>query len=159
MWLLLLNILLPVIGATLWYWGGCGSRCYPGLPPLNKSWRRHAWPAIVGLAILINGFGWLDAAVVTTGLVVANSLGYGESKSWIWRCIVALSLGVPFVWLYPTPIWPLVTLITFIPLYALSLKRNWMTWGVVEATVGAAQGTCALMCVTFVHVFRVVFGV
>jgi hypothetical protein len=36
----------------------------------------------------------------------------------------------------------LTTLLTFAPLYLLSLKRNWMSWPVVEAITGATQGVC-----------------
>ena len=147
MLLILLNTLLAPIGALLWFWGGCGADCHPGLPPLNKSWRRHVWPAIVGLVLLLNGFAWLTATIVTGLMVAVNTLGYGHSKPWWYRCLVALALGLPFTVLFAIIPWPLLTLITFIPLYVLSLRRNWMTWGVVEGVVGATQGAIVLSCI------------
>jgi len=157
MWLMLLNVLLPAIGAVLWYWGGCGERCHPGLPPLNKSWRRHVWPAIAGLVLWINGFGWLKSALVAASTVGVNTLGYGEEKPWWYRVLVALVLGAPFLVLHLTP-WPLLTLVVFIPLYVLSLRHNWMTWGVVEAAVGATQGAILLTNVTILYMMRLFVG-
>ncbi len=154
---LLLNTLLPAIGAILWFWGGCGERCHPGLPPLNKSWRRHVWPAIAGLMLLVNGFGWLKVALVVASMVLVNSLGYGQNKSWLYRVFVALALGAPFLFLYLAP-WPLLTLVVFIPLYVLSLRHNWMIWGVVEAAVGATQGAILSIIVTILHTMHLFFG-
>ncbi len=155
---ILLNTLLVPLGAILWFWGGCGADCQPGLPPFHKSWRRHVWPVVVGLALLLNGFHWFPTTITTALLVGVNSLGYGEDKSWVWRVIVALALGVPFMVIYHLWIWPVVTLVTFIPLYMLSLKRNWMTWGVVEATVGASQGAIVLATILLHAVFQIMFG-
>lgn len=157
MWLLL-NTLLPAIGAILWFWGGCGASCHPGIPPLNKSWRRHVWPAIVGLVLWVNGFGWLKVALVTASMIGVNTLGYGHSKPWWYRTLVALALGAPFVFLF-TALWPVLTLAVFIPLYVLSLRRNWMTWGVVEAATGATQGAILLTIVTMLYSMRLFFGV
>ena len=154
----LLNTLLVPLGAVLWFWGGCGADCHPGLPPLNKSWRRHIWPAIVGLALLLNGFHWLSATIVAALLVLVNSQGYGESKSWWWRVAVALALGMPFMVISPMWIWPVITLVTFIPLYMLSLKHNWMTWGVVEAAVGASQGAIVLTITLIPMFFRLMLS-
>lgn len=147
MLLILLNTLLPAIGALLWFWGGCGADCHPGLPPLNKSWRRHIWPFVIGLVLLLNHVPLLTTGIVMALMVLVNSLGYGSDKSWSMRVIVALLLGAPFLILSTLP-WPLLTLLMFIPLYVLSLRRNWMTWGVVEATVGATQGAIVLMTLT-----------
>lgn len=158
MWLILLNTLLPPIGAILWFWGGCGEDCHPGLPPFNKSWRRHIWPAIVGLVLLLNGYDWLTSALVTGSMVFVNSLGYGHSKPWWYRVLVALALGAPFLFLLPA-LWPLLTLVAFIPLYVLSLRRNWMTWGVVEATVGATQGAIVLTNIVTLAIARILLGV
>ena len=146
MWLITLSALLPALGAILWYWGGCGERCHPGLPPLNKSWRRHVWPAVIGLTLWLAHFSLLIVGAVTVLAVLANTLGYGEDKRWWERIVVALSLGVPFMLLPILPLWapPLLTLVVFIPLYILSLRHNWMTWGVVEAAIGATQGALLL---------------
>lgn len=158
MWMLfLLNVLLVPAGAILWFWGGCGEDCHPGLPPLNKSWRRHIWPAIAGIMLMINGYGWLTSALVTGTMVAVNTLGYGHSKPWWYRVLVALALGAPFLFLLPT-LWPLLTLVVFIPLYALSLRRNWMTWGVVEAAVGATQGAILLTNILALMVAKIVLG-
>lgn len=143
----LVNILAVPLGALLWFWGGCGEDCRPGLPPFNKSWRRHVWPVVVGGLIILNGLPLLTAALVTGALVGVNSLGYGQDKDWEYRTIVALLLGAPFL-ILQLGLWPLITLMVFIPLYRLSLKRNWMTWGVVEAAVGAAQGAILLHLVS-----------
>jgi len=158
MWMIFLNALLPAIGAILWYWGGCGARCHPGLPPLNKSWRRYVWPVVVGLSLILNHFTWLEVGIVTVGLMIVNSLGYGESKSWGYRIAVALALGLPFIALIPWWGWPLLTLVVFIPLYILSLRHNWMTWGVVEAAVGATQGAIVLTNILVMYIVRVMFG-
>jgi len=155
---ILLNTLLPAVGGILWYWGGCGERCNPGLPPLNKAWRRYVWPVIAGLALYLNHFTWLEAGMVTVGMAIVNSLGYGEDKNWWYRIFVALALGAPFMALIPWA-WPLLTLVMFIPLYVLSLRHNWMTWGVVEATVGATQGAIVLTNILVLFVLRLMFGV
>ncbi len=157
MWLVLLNTLLPAIGAILWFWGGCGERCHPGLPPLNKSWRRHVWPTIAGLIIWVNGFGLLKAVLVAASMVLVNSLGYGQNKPWWYRVLVALALGAPFMFLYMAP-WPLLTLAVFIPLYVISLRHNWMAWNVVEAANGATQGGILLTIVTILWTMHLFFG-
>ncbi len=158
MWSILLCTLLPAVGAILWYWGGCGERCHPGLWPLNKAWRRYVWPVIAGLALYINHVTWLEAGIVTAGLMIVNSLGYGDAKPWWYRILVALELGLPFMAVILWP-WPLLTLVVFIPLYVLSLRHNWMTWGVVEAAVGATQGAIVLTNILVLFVLRVMFGV
>lgn len=159
MWLLLLTLLLPALGAILWYWGGCGERCHPGLPPLNKSWRRHVWPAVIGLTLWLNGVSLLTTGLVTVMTVLANTLGYGEDKRWWERVVVALLLGAPFMLLPMLPFWapPLLTLGVFIPLYLLSLRHNWMTWGVVEAAVGATQGALVLGSMAIILGFKLGF--
>lgn len=158
MWSLLLCTLLPAVGAILWYWGGCGARCHPGLPPLNKAWRRYVWPVIAGLALYLNHFTWLEAGIVAGAMMIVNSLGYGEDKKWWYRIVVALALGLPFMALILWP-WPLLTLVVFIPLYILSLRHDWMTWGVVEAAVGATQGAIVLSNILVLFVLRLMFGV
>ena len=156
--MILLNTLLPAIGAILWFWGGCGKSCHPGLPPLNKSWRRHVWPAIAGLWLWVNGFGWLNATLVTSSMILVNTLGYGEGKAWWYRGLVALGLGAPFLFLLSSIPWPLLTLVTFIPLYMLSLRHNWMTWGVVEAVNGATQGAILSTIITIFWVAKLFTG-
>ena len=145
--LLLLSVLLVPAGAVLWYLGGYGygDDGIPdvGLPKIGKGFRRYVWPAIAGLVVAVNKFiliGLLTAA----GLAIANSLGYGETKKWLYRIGVAILLGASAIFIYPTWVWPAATLVTFIPLYRLSLKYNWMTWHVVEAATGATQGACVL---------------
>ncbi|KKN01818.1 hypothetical protein LCGC14_1124000 [marine sediment metagenome] len=151
MLLQLLNILIVPLGAVMWFWGGCGSQCHPGLPPLNKSWRRHVWPVLIGITLYLNGITWQDSAFVGGLAVLANSLGYGHSKGWLQRILVAALLGAPFLVLNLTPLYVLATMLTFIPLYLLSRRYNWMTWGVVEAAVGATQGALVMTAIMGYH--------
>ncbi len=157
MWIHLLNLLIVPLGAVMWFWGGCGERCHPGLPPLNKSWRRHVWPLLMGITLYFNGISWQDSVFVGGLAVLANSLGYGESKGWWQRVLVAALLGAPFLVLNLNPLYVVASTLTFIPLYLLSLKRNWMTWGVVEAAVGAMQGGLVLTAITEHHL-RMLFS-
>ncbi len=152
MLLQLLNLMVVPIGAILWFWGGVGDGADNGLPPLHKSWRRHVWPVLIGITLYLNGITWQDSVFVGGLAVLANSLGYGHSKGWLQRILVAALLGTPFLILNLNPLWPLATLLTFIPLYVLSLKHNWMTWGVVEAAVGAVQGSIVLTVIMEHHI-------
>ena len=107
--------------------------------------------------LLLNGFPWFESLFVAVTMVGVNTLGYGEDKSWWYRVLVALALGVPFMILTLLP-WPLLTLAVFVPLYMLSLQHNWMTWGVVESAIGATQGAILLTNITMMTIIRSLVG-
>jgi len=153
MFSILVAILQVPIGGVLWFWGGCGADC-PDLPPAHKSWRRHVWPAIAGLICLLNGVPMLQAGLFTAALVGVNTLGYGKDKPWWYRVLVGFALGLPFMILFPNPLYPLASFLTFIPLYALSRKYNWQDWRVVETATGAVQGS--ILAVAFMERFMVI---
>jgi len=139
---MVLNLLLVPAGALLWFLGGRGADLDydPTVPKLHKKWRRIVWPIVAGVVAVLNGVPMLTALLMSASMGITLSLGYGESKSWPYRLGVAAALGLPFVLLQRSYLFPLTTLLTFVPMYYLSLKRNWMSWPVVEATIGATQG-------------------
>lgn len=143
--ILLLNLLLVPIGGVLWFLGGCGDECdHPEVPDLDKAWRRYIWPVVCGLVLLTNGISFRPIVMAAALMMVANAMGYGERKNWVERSLVALLLGIPAMFVYWSWVWPVATLLTFIPLYWLSLRYNWFTWHVVEVATGAMQGACIL---------------
>jgi len=141
-----LNLLVVPVGAVLWYLGGCGDECTHrgGLLPLNKKWRRLVWPGVVGLLLAGNGLPLIIAGGVATTMAMSLSMGYGEKKRWPERAMVGIFLGLPFVLINQSWVWPIVVAGTFMSLYWLSLRYNWMVWHVVEASMGATQGACIL---------------
>lgn len=145
----LLNLLMVPVGGIFWFLGGRGADLDydKDVPKLHKAWRRVVWPIIAGIVALLNGVPLMWAAATSAGLIGALSLGYGEGKNWIYRIVVALALGAPFMFIHHSAVYPLATLLTFVPLHWLSLKKNWMTWPVVEAMVGAVQGACLALAV------------
>jgi len=146
--MLITNLLLIPLGAVLWYLGGYGygDDGIPdeGLPNLAKGWRRYVLPLCHGINLLLNSVTLSAAFVSTAFMVTANSMGYGEKKNWAERALVAGLLGMPAMFVYWSWVWPMVTFLTFIPLYMISLRYGWMTWHVVEAATGAAQSACML---------------
>jgi hypothetical protein len=146
--MMLLNLLLVPIGAVLWYLGGYGygDDGIPdeGLPAIGKAFRRIVWPIVAGAVCVLNNVPWVQSIGVAIGLGIVNSLGYGESTRWWQRVVVGLSLGVPACLLSARLAWPIVAALTFIPLYRLSLRYNWMNWSVVEAAMGAIQAASIL---------------
>lgn len=141
-----ISLLLIPTGGVLWYLGGYGygDDGIPdeGLPAIGKAFRRVVWPVVVALVCALNSVPLIQSAGVAVGLGIVNSLGYGESKKWWYRALVGCALGLPILLLHNSLIYPLLTVLTFIPLYRLSLKYNWMTWPVVEAVTGAIQAAC-----------------
>lgn len=140
--LLLINLLTIPIGALLWFLGGRGADLDydKDVPQLHKSWRREVWPMISAIIWCLNGMGFLQASLIMGAKVGVLHLGYGE-KVPVWRQIlVSFLLGLPAWLIYHSWVWPVVTAITFSSLHWLSLKKNWMSWPVVEAIVGATQG-------------------
>lgn len=137
-----LNLLLVPVGALLWFLGGRGADLDydPTVPQLHKKWRRIVWPIVAGCVVFLNHTPLLRALAVSVLMGITLSLGYGQSKKWAYRLVVDAALGLPFMLLIPSLYWPMVTLMTFAPLHYLSLKRNWMSWPVVEAIIGATQG-------------------
>jgi hypothetical protein len=147
----LFNLLLVPVGGVLWYLGGygCGDDGIPdeGLPNLRKAWRRWVWPLIVGIYLLCQGIPFLRLTTIFSTLVVALHLGYGEDYKWWQRAVVGFLLGVPIVLVDWNWIWPIATLLTFIPMYWLSRRYTWMDWRVVEAATGAVQAVCFVLAV------------
>ena len=145
---MILHIFLVPFGALLWYLGGYGygedGIPNEGIPRFGKGWRRWVWPTVIGVAAIAYHVTVPHAAVVAILIAISNALGYGESKSWAERVFVGFALGMPVILLYWSWVWPLATMLTFIPLYVFSLKHNWMYWGVVEAITGATQAACVL---------------
>jgi hypothetical protein len=138
---------VPLTG-LLWYLGGYGygDDGIPdeGLPAIGKAYRRYAAPLLTTLVLGVNSVSLREVVLASVAQVLVNSLGYGESKSWLQRVTVGALLGLPALILYFDLRYLLVTVLTFIPLYKLSLKYSWMTWPVVEAVTGAAQASCIL---------------
>ena len=139
--MLLLNLLVIPSAGLLWFLGGRGADLDydTSVLRLHKNWRRIVWPVLMGLLCVGNGLPWLLSMGVAAGLWVANILPYGDRTSWPVRIGVSALLGAPALLLHWDLAFPLVTVVEFTLLHLLSLKKNWMSWPVVEALTGATQ--------------------
>lgn len=148
-------VLLIPLGALCWFFGGYGfgDDGIPNehIPVIGKGWRRYVYPILAAGTVVVWHWGkgievcGVEAIAVAVSTGIVNSLGYGEGKTWMRRCLVGFLLGIPATVIDPSMAWPVVTGITFSSLYVFSRTHNWMMWGVVEAIVGATQSATIVM--------------
>ena len=128
-------ILLLLSSVFCWMAGGAG------WSPFGKGWRRFVWPVIATSILLFSGIVWWKALLVCSGLIVVNTLPYGDRTTWLWRPFVFASYALPagvLAWQTLLVSLPL-SVIMLTLLFVLSRKINWVTWKVWEAQAGLLQ--------------------
>ena len=150
-----LFVLLPFIGSQLWFVGGA----------YNKVFRRVVWPGIVGVTLMLVGVPVVPSLLVSVLLGAVHTLPYGEGLetrfgrvvAWVIRTAVAASYGLAFYPITHNFLAAIVTVLAFIPTYAVSRNNNNYSWPSVEAGVGAAEGAILLHYV-MIRAILVLFG-
>ena len=130
-------IVLMLSSVFCWMAGGAG------WPPFRKGWRRFVWPVIASLLLLFSGIVWWKAFLVGGGLMIVNTLPYGDRTPWLWRPVVFASYALPagvLSWQTLLVSLPL-SVIMLTLLFLISRKINWVTWKVWEAQAGLLQAT------------------
>jgi len=148
-------MLLPTIGAQLWFVGGT----------YHKLYRRFIWPLIVGTVYIIQGFHVVPTLETVGLLMLAHHLPYGEQFdkygkmiAWTLRTLVGFSFGAAFYPIFHTVVPAIATAIAFVPLYAVSRKNNKYTWASVENSIGAAEGAIVVYSIFMRLVMVLLFG-
>jgi len=135
----LFMVFIPGLSFILFALGGSQiSNTIPGW----KGWRRFVLPTIFIISCLIAHISILRAVSVGLIALVAFSLGYGESKTWLFRflvgCVYAIiTIPIGFSW------WNAVTAVGFIALFFLSNNKwtsNMFRHKIIEGLWGALVG-------------------
>jgi len=156
-WLVsMFTVLLPTIGGQLHFIGGTYKRLVKVV----------VWPALVGIVLWLSGVAHLGTAVLVAVLLgAAHSLPYGEKfdklgkpMAWFIRSLVGLSYGLAFYPLYHTIFPALITVVAFVPLYAVSRNNNDYSWPSVENAVGSAEGSLVLYAILLDLIQRIMLG-
>lgn len=125
-------IYVPLSGFLFGLGGGTGSK-YDW-----KGWRRFIFPLVTFGFLLLNAVVLWKALVASVLLSAVLHLGYGQTKTWMYKFLVGCSYAIPSLVIGLTW-WVLITPSVFITLFYLSnLKATEkdFTWKVVEMFIG-----------------------
>jgi hypothetical protein len=98
------------------------------------------------VAMILNGIVVWRALLVGGGLILVNTLPYGDRTPWLWRPVVFASYVLPagiLAWQTLLVSLP-VTVIGLVVLFMLSRTVTWMTWKVWEAQAGLLQAAALI---------------
>lgn len=104
----------------------------------NKLWRRLGVPASVYGYLLYSGINPIISLVIGILLVVAMSLGYGETKPYWYKFLVACSYVAPSLLIGFTP-WQIIVPVMFTTMFYLSnnkITEKYFKWKIVEFLIG-----------------------
>ena len=137
------SVMIVLLLSSVFCWMAGGA----GWPPFRKGWRRFVWPVIASLLLLFSGIVWWKAFLVGGGLMIVNTLPYGDRTPWLWRPVVFASYALPagaLSWQTLLVSLPLSVIVLTL-LFVLSRKINWVTWKIYESFAGLLQASSLIM--------------
>lgn len=131
-------ITLLTAGPLLWMAGGTWL----------KSLRRIVWPIVTGGSIGLSGVGWLTAIGVSGGLILVNSLPYGDRTPWLGKATVFTLLTVPVLIISLKAVWIVVVSAVILNLAFWATRRwGWWTHKLSEGIAGFVQAASIVLSV------------
>jgi len=129
-----LMILMMMCGGTLFAAGGTD------IPKIGgQKWlRRFVLPSVIGLLAFLSHIVWWKCLILTTGLMVAFHLPYGERSSYFIKMLTAISFILPTL-ILGLSIWQIITPLNFLLMFYCSNNKylsRFFPWKVVEFSVG-----------------------
>jgi len=132
----LLMILSSGFGGIFFALGGTGLS-FP-----TKWIRRFLLPLFFGFIALLAGHEWWKCAGMSAGFIVSFCLGYGQTKSYIWKFIVGIMFVLPTVFI-GFSLWQVITPLIWILLFRLSnckILNQSFVWKICECITGFLIG-------------------
>jgi hypothetical protein len=130
-----------------------GGTHIPGIG--GQKWlRRYLMPVLLGGIALLSGFPAWTVACYTIGLIVALTLGYGETKPYWYKFLVFCGYSAPSLFLGLT-IWQAITPVVLLLLFWLSNRPGIakdVPWKVWEASAGFLIGVTLAVLMSLVFI-------
>lgn len=133
---------LVILPGLSWILGSLGGTEISPTIKGQKWIPRFLLPSCYGLSLFAASFMWWQYLLVTSLAIGVFCLGYGSSKSWQMRCLVALAFGcisLPIGFSF----WNIATTVTFISVFMLSnwasTAKSW-TWKICEGFIFCMVG-------------------